>query len=151
MKKLFCLLSLIVMMACNKNSPAPTTNPSPSTNQNNSNNNLTAQEQSLLGLWLLDSVVRYDNNIRQSVSVSSNTTSCRMQFYDTDYINNSTGFYNVDDGHIWCNLKKYSWKAPNAGYFELSTSTFPIIQLTSTKFVFSEAGGSSEWRYYLHK
>jgi len=149
MKKIITIfLSCLFIIACKKttttpDAPPPQTQAPPTTS-------LTAQEQSLIGYWIMDSSVNYNNNSRVGGYVYTNSVTCMMEFKSTVFATNSE-YYNVNSGYNQCISSATYWKAPNQGSFMLGTQPFPITLLTTTNLIFIQGGGPSEWRYYLHK
>lgn len=149
MKNLLAILLLTsLIIGCkknNNNSPTPT--PAPQ-NNTNSQPSLNAQEQSLLGLWLLDSTVVYVNSVRSHSIANTGTVNCRVEFFSTQY---STSTYkNVIVGHT-CQLSNSYWEAPNTGYVLIGGIIYSISTLNSTKLVYTTSYQSGEFKYYFHK
>jgi len=148
MKKLMIIILCTLIIACKKKATAPAT-PAPQ-QQQNAPSTLTAQEQSLIGYWIMDSAVNYNNNARVGGYVYTNSVTCIMEFKNTVHATGSE-YYNVNSGYNQCILSATFWKAPNTGSFMLGSQPFPIILITTTQLIFSQGGGPSEWKYYLHK
>lgn len=139
--------------SCKKKATTPATPASQQQQQNPTptpTNTLTSQEQSLIGYWIMDSSVNYNNNARVYGYLYTNSVTCIMDFKNTIHATGSE-YHNVDSGYNQCILSATFWKAPNAGSFMLGSQIFPITLLTTTKLIFIQGGGPSEWRYYFHK
>jgi hypothetical protein len=143
---LIAVLCGILFTACQKNNAKPAAPPAqapPSTN----NTSLTAQEQQLVGNWIMDSCVYYTlTGSRISVLSYTNTLTCRMDFSAT-----GTPYKTLTDGHFNCTLIQASWSAPNTGSFLASNVVYPISILTNNQLCFLYNDSGHELRYYLHK
>jgi len=153
MKKIITIfLSCLFIIACKKTATTPDAPPPQQQAQNPTptpTNTLTSQEQSLIGYWIMDSSVNYNNNVRAGGYVYTNSVTCIMDFKST--LHSSGQYLDVNSGYNQCLLSATFWKAPNQGSFMLGTQIFPITLLTTNQLIFIQGGGPSEWRYYFHK
>lgn len=149
MKNLIMILLCVFIVACNKKTATPVAPPPTNSTQSTV---LTAQEQQLAGLWIMDSTIVYLNNVRQAApsTIHTNSTTCRMEFLSA-FQTGSTEYRQLTDGHLGCSLSNVFWKAPNTGYFNIGSVIYPITLINSACFRFTVVSGTYEYRYYLHK
>lgn len=148
MKKIILsLLFSILIVGCNKQ----TTQPTPVVQQQQQQpNSLSAQEQQLVGNWIMDSAITYSNTIRQYGSVYSTPSTCRINFYSTA-LQSDPNSKNCDAGHLACALSAVTWKAPNIGYVTISNVMYSIDTVNASKLVLESGGGAGTMKYFFHK
>lgn len=134
----------ITLVGCQKNKTQPAPTPSPPVTQ--ATPPLTAQEQQLVGTWIMDSTAIYNGNTRISGTVSSNTLTCRIEFYSSCW-NGGTEWRDTNAGHINCTLNPTNWKAPTTNYVNIGGVQYGIMLITTTNLILT----GSNTRYYFHK
>lgn len=138
--RLLTALLLIFSFGCSNDDNA--------TNPSNNQSTLNAEEQQLLGNWVLDSVVITSNINGQQSQMTQNyndPATCKLNLKASN--STHSGFKECDFALHGCQLMEFIWRVTTPGYIDFSTAKFKIENLSPNKLILK----NGQWQYYLHK
>ncbi|MBK7311468.1 MAG: hypothetical protein IPI93_11950 [Sphingobacteriaceae bacterium] len=126
---IFIFAILILGISCKKNKTQAAPPPATNTNNTSATPTLSAQEQSLVGYWIMDSSIRYISNVRQPFLpgysiIHTNSLSCKVELKNAYLLNNpahvSNHYLDAFTGLNGCQVTNQHWNATNANYLNLA-------------------------------
>jgi hypothetical protein len=152
MKKLLVLAVLVLGMSCHKKNTTPNSVSAPpqSNNSTASTPTITAQEQQMVGDWILDKFEILNTGTVVATTLHSDPAQCHINLFSTAMSPGSTLYYkNFIDG-INCTPQNSGWRVVN-NIFE--PYSFTIHTLTTNSLILQSGSliNGAGYLYYFHK